>query len=295
MILVTGITGHTGRYFVENLEKNKFKEKLRCLVLDKTDADFLKKTKLNYEIEVGNLSDQKVLEKATEGIDTILQIYNINYSLNMLDAAIKNKVKRIIFIHTTGIFSKYKMASQEYKRIETEVIKRAKENKINITILRPTMIYGDMCDANISKFIKMVNKLRVFPLIANGKAKIHPVNARDLGKAYYQVLINPNETKNKYYNLSGQEEISIKDMLRQISKYLGKKTLFIPIPMFLSILCAYLLKIVTIGKVNIVEKVLRMNETRVFSHADATKDFGYEPINFREGLEHEVKEFLNIE
>lgn len=292
MILVTGITGHTGRYFINELVKNSYKDKIRCIIRNKEDEKYLKNTGLNYEIVIGDLGDQDFLNKVTKNVDVILEIYNIRYSLNMLEAAIKNKVNRIIFVHTTGIFSKYKMASSDYKLIESNVIKKSKKNNIDITILRPTMIFGDMCDANISKFIKMVNKFRIFPLIANGKAKIHPVNARDLGRAYYQVLMNLDKTANKSYNMSGQEEIKIKDMLKLISNYLGKKTVFIPVTMFLSVSFAYILKIFTFGKVNIVEKVLRMNETRVFSHEDASKDFDYLPEKFRDGLKREVNEFL---
>ena len=293
MILVTGITGHTGTYFIDELVKNNYKEKIRCVVRNENSKSLnhLKNSGLKYELAIGDLDDIAFLKEATKGIDTIVEIFNIRYSLNVLEAALKNKVRRIVFVHTTGIFSKYKMASGEYKVIEKEVIEKA-TGKVDITILRPTMIFGDMCDHNISKFIKMIDKLRVFPLISNGKAYIQPVNARDLGKAYYQVLMNQEATNNKDYNLSGEEEISIKDMLKQISSNLNKKTIFIPIPMWIALIAAYLLKIVTFGKKDIVEKVLRMNETRVFSHEDATKDFGYKPEKFKTGLERECKEFI---
>ena len=50
------------------------------------------------------------------------------------------------------------------------------------------MIYGDMCDKNMSKFIKMVDHLRIFPIINHGKNLIQPVNARDLGESVLQCL-----------------------------------------------------------------------------------------------------------
>lgn len=34
----------------------------------------------------------------------------------------------------------------------------------------------------------MVDKLRLFPVIDQGKSLLQPVNGFDLGKAYYQVL-----------------------------------------------------------------------------------------------------------
>lgn len=290
MLLVIGATGHTGRYFLEELDKNQYKGKIRFLVRKESDKEVFEKYNLDYEIIEGNLESKEDLQKACKDVDTILEIYNIRYSLNVLEVALKEKVKRIIFVHTTGIYSKYKMASAEYKQIEKEVIEKSK-GKIDITILRPTMIYGDLCDHNISKFIKMMDKMRIYPMIAGGKAKIQPVNARDLGKAYYQVLINEEKTKNKEYNLSGETPISIKDMLKSILKYLDKKSIFIPIPLWLSVACAYILKVITLGKVNIVEKVLRMDEDRYFDNTNAKNDFGYTTIDFQEGLEKEVKQY----
>lgn len=290
MLLVIGITGHTGKYFLRELKENNYTGRIRFLIRNKNDENIFKKYNLNYEVMYGDLNNKEDIQNACKGIDTILEIYNIRYSLDVLDAALNENVKRIIFVHTTGIYSKYKMASEEYKRIEKEVIKKAKE-KIDITILRPTMIYGDICDHNISKFIKMMDKMKIYPLIAGGRAKIQPVNARDLGRAYYQVLVNDEKTKNQDYNLSGEEPISIKDMLKNISYILNKKTLFIPIPLYFSVFCAYILKILTLGKINIVEKVLRMDEDRCFDNSKAREDFGYTTIDFQKGLKEEIRQY----
>lgn len=172
------------------------------------------------------------------------------------------------------------------------MIEKAK-GKVDITILRPTMIYGDICDYNISKFIKMIDKMRIYPLIGGGKAKIQPVHAKDLGKAYYKVLINEEKTRNKDYNLSGEAPISIKELLKMISNKLNKKTIFISIPLWISVFLAYIIKIITIGKIDIVEKVLRMAENRDFENEAAKKDFGYTTTNFEKGLEREINQYIN--
>ena len=111
MLLVIGVTGHTGKYFLQELMKNKYKEKIRFLIRKENEEQILKDTGLNYETFYGDLEDVESLKKACKDIDQILEIYNIRYSLNVLNAAIQNNVKRIIFVHTTGIFSKYKMAN----------------------------------------------------------------------------------------------------------------------------------------------------------------------------------------
>ena len=294
MLLVTGITGHSGRYFVEQLISNNYKGKIRCLVRKSSNIHFLKNSGLNIEIIVGDLNDKDCLEKITKNVDTILHIYNIRYSIPLAKAAILNKVKRMIAVHTTGIYSKFRIAAHDYIKIESELIDLAAKNQIDLTILRPTMIYGDICDYNMSKFIKMVDKLLIFPLINGGKNLIQPVNARDLAKAYYDVLIHPKVTANNHYNLSGDRPISIKEALTIISNKLNKKTIFIPVPLNISVLAAYFLKIITIGKLDIIEKVLRMGEDRAFNHELAKKDFNYSPMTFEEGIEIEILQYLTL-
>ena len=40
------------------------------------------------------------------------------------------------------------------------------------------------------------------------------------------------------------------------------------------------------------EKVQRLVEPRAFSHSEATKDFGYNPLNFEEGVKPEIEEYI---
>ncbi len=290
MLLVTGITGHTGKYFLKELIHHDYKAKIRCVVRKNSNIEILNNSGLDIEIVVGDLNDTFFVKEVMEGIKTVLHIYNIHHSPQIVRAAIDRKVERVILVHTTGIYSKYKSASAEYRRIESDVLDLAKE-KINLTILRPTMIYGDMCDHNMSVFIKMIDKMKIYPLIDNGKGLIQPVNARDLGKAYFDVLMRPDLTSNKQYDLSGNKPITIRDTLSIISDKLNKKTLFIPIPLKISAFIANISKIITLGKFDIAEKVLRMGEDRAYSHELAKKDFNYSPMPFDEGIEIEINEF----
>ena len=41
------------------------------------------------------------------------------------------------------------------------------------------------------------------------------------------------------------------------------------------------------------EQVQRMTEDKIFSFEDANKDFGYSPINFKDGIRREVDELIN--
>lgn len=282
MLLVTGITGHTGKYFLQELINNKYEGSIRCVVRETSNTSLLDNSVLNIEKVVGDLDDPDFIDSVMNGVDTVMHIYNIHHSPMIVESAIKNKVKRAILVHTTGIYSEFKYASEGYKKIEqkVKVLKSDTKCLTKVTILRPSMIYGDLCDRNMSKFIKMIDKLRIMPVINGGNSLIQPVNARDLGKAFFSVLTSPVESVGDAYDLSGERPIRMIDAFELISKELHKKTVFISIPLSLGVLMARVIKTLTLGRIDYIERVQRMGEDRNYSHDVATSDFGYNPMAF---------------
>jgi uncharacterized protein YbjT (DUF2867 family) len=294
MLLVTGITGNTGRYFLQELIKNKYEGPIRCIVRETSNSTLLDNNGLNIEKVVGDLGDREFIERIMDGVEVIMHIYNIHHSPIIVQAAIKNKVKRAILVHTTGIYSKFKYASEGYKMIEEKISRITNDLKCPtiITILRPTMIYGNLCDRNMSKFIKMVDRFRIMPVINGGKSLIRPVNARDLGMTFFTALMSPGTTDGKTYDLSGEKPINMIDVFKLISKQLNKKTIYISVPLSIGVFMARVLKTLTLAKVDYIERVQRLGEDRSYSHDNATSDFGYNPTPFEKGIQIEVQEYL---
>lgn len=296
MLLVTGITGHSGRYFLQELIDHKYQEPIRCIVRETSDTSMLDESGLNIEKIVGDLSDEEFINRAMDNVDTVMHIFNIHHSPVIVETAINRGVIRVILVHTTGIYSNFKEASRFYKEVEQK-INNLTENelcKLKITILRPSMIYGDLCDRNISKFIKMIDRSRIVPVIDGGKSLIQPVNARDLGKAYYDVLMSPEKTSGNAYNLSGDKPIQIIDVMKQIAKNLNKQRYFISLPIELALFSARIVYFISFGKLDYIEKVKRMTENRSYSHELATNDFGYLPMEIEKGIQIEVNEYLSL-
>lgn len=289
MLAVTGITGHMGGFFIDELVKSQYSGKLRCLVRTPVKAKHLLGSGLNAEIVEGSLESDEAVRALLRSADTVIHIAGIRHSRRILRIGRECGVKRFILVHTTGMYSKYKSASGEYLEIEQEIAPLIRN--LNITIVRPTMIFGDLCDYNISKFIRFVDKLPVLPVVAGGKALIQPVNARDLAKALHAVLHTP-ACCGKAYDLSGEMAITIRQLYQMIAQNLGKRRLIISLPMWLCVLGARGLKLITLGKIDIVEKVQRMGEDRAYSHDAAARDLGYTPEPFATGLKREVAQYL---
>lgn len=290
LLYITGITGHTGVWFLKKLEAENYTGKIKCVVRDISDVTLLKSSKLDIEIVSGDLKDSKFLNDSLKGVNTVVHISSIMYSEQLTNAAITNNVEWLIMVHTTGRFSSYKSASEEYIKIEDGILD--KRNQIGVTILRPTMIYGSSRDRNMYKLVSFLSKSRLFPMFGSGNNLMQPVHARDLGYAYYDVLVNKQITFNKEYNLSGKYPIKYKDLVLTVSRALGRKVLMVKIPLSLSVLAAKIYNALFKNAVISVEQVLRMQEDKAFSYEEAERDFGYSPISFEDGIKEEVHEYI---
>ncbi|MEG6585033.1 NAD-dependent epimerase/dehydratase family protein [Dendrosporobacter sp. 1207_IL3150] len=291
MLFVTGITGHTGRWFLDRLIKENYQGKIRCLVRENSNTEMLDKSGLSIEKVNGSLTDKTFLESSMAGVKIIVHISGILFSNNVVEAAIANNVRWAILVHTTGRYSKYKSASDEYIRIEDDILNL--RDKISITVLRPTMIYGSSKDKNMFKLIDYLYRNKIFPLFGEGENLMQPVHAKDLGYAYYDVLLNKDKTLNKEYNLSGKRPIRYIDLVKCVSQKLERKNYIVNLPLWFSIISAKIYNKISKNAIISVEQVLRMQEDKDFDYENATKDFGYSPVSFEDGIKEEIKEYLD--
>ena len=301
LLAITGITGKSGQAFAYRLEQNQEKIRkmfpggIRLLLHNERERDKDILPSFDVQRMYGDLDDEVFLGEAFLGVDTIVHIAGIHWSRQIVHAAANNFVRRMICVHTTGIYSKYKEAGEEYRNIDDFVYMMSKSKNIILTILRPTMIYGTINDHNVASFIRMVDKLPVMPVVNNAEYELQPVHFADLGKAYYDVLVNEKITGGHDYILSGGEEITLRDMLIEMGAYLSKRMRFVSVPFPVAYAGAWFFYLVSIGKIDLREKVQRLCEPRVYPHEEATRDFGYDPRTFRSAIGDEVREYMQAE
>lgn len=300
ILVVTGAAGkRSGGAFAELLSANlpdvllKYPGGIRLILRPGADVTELDRLLPDADRRFGDMTDPAFMASALEGADTVLHIAGIQLSEVLVDAAVRCRIRRLILVHTTGIYSKYKAAGEGYRQIDEYVISSCRDAGIALSILRPTMIYGNTTDRNVIKFIRMVDRLPMMPVVRGARYALQPVHYRDLSRAYLSVILQEESTSGRSYVLSGAEPILLRDMLSCIGEKLGKRRVrFLSVPFWFAYGGAVCLWAVSFGKADFREKVQRLCEPRAYPHREASEDFGFDPVCFSDGVTSEIEEYL---
>lgn len=294
LLATTGLTGKSGIVFARLLAESPLAEQyaVRVAVRLSSKTEALRAALPGAELCVGSLEDEAYLRELTRGADVVFHIAGIGKSVPLVQAALENGVRRVVLVHTTGIYSKYKAAGEYYREIDKKVTDLCRSSGAGLTILRPTMIYGTVRDGNIIQFIKMVDKFSPMPVVNHADYLLQPVHAEDLGRAYYGVLSHLEETAGKNYILSGRDPVKLIDLFRIIAGELGVKRRFVSVPFPIAYAGSWVMYLLSLTKIDMREKVQRLCEDRTYPHEEAVRDFGYNPMPFVEGLRREVQDYL---
>jgi nucleoside-diphosphate-sugar epimerase len=282
MILLTGATGFLGEFVLEELVNRG--HEVTCFVRKTSNLEKIKKLNVNYVY--GELDDYKSFSSALKGKKALINIASLGFghASNIVNACEEMDVKRSIFVSTTGIFTKL---NPDSKGIRLDAERVIKESTLDYTIIRPTMIYGTSKDRNMWRLVKFLKRIPVLPILGSGNYLQQPVFVKDLASAIVSAYENTVSIM-KEYNISGADALTYNDVVDITGKVLGKKVIKIHIPMMFSYNLLKMYEKVTKNPKLKAEQVLRLNENKDFSHEEAKKDLGYNPLSFEEGIRQEI-------
>ena len=113
-VLLTGMAGKSGLAFAKLLAESTLPAEytLRILVRTKEQMATLQAILPQAEYMLGDLEEPGHRDQMTRDVDILFHIAGIGKSPVLVKTAAKNGVKRMILVHTTGIYSKYKAAGE---------------------------------------------------------------------------------------------------------------------------------------------------------------------------------------
>jgi nucleoside-diphosphate-sugar epimerase len=193
-------------------------------------------------------------------------------------------LKRIVVFSSTSVLTKIDseiVAEREMLRslaaAEQEIVGACERNNVGWTILRPTLIYDEGRDINITPLSRLIRRLGFMLLVGGAPGLRQPVHAEDLAIGAIAAASSA-VTLNKFYCLPGGETLSYREMVGRIFDGLRKPRRIVPVPVWLWRLIFFLAKPL-FPKANVAMGI-RMTKDMAFDSAPAAQDFGWKPRTF---------------
>ncbi len=272
-VLVLGATSLIGRFALPRLQGLN----VPALALSRTAPDAPGWVR-------ADLSDP-ALEARLPGCPTVLSLSPVWHLPAALPALKARGMTRLVAFSSTSVFSK--AASPDayeqgmVRRLaegETAVRAFCDANGVDWTLLRPTLIYAEGQDQNVTRLARLIRRLGVLPLAGRGEGLRQPVHADDLAVAAILAAMSP-AAAGQAYDLPGGETLTYRQMAERVFEGMGRRPAVLPLPAGLWRLAFALARPLLPGAT--AQMGARMSEDLAFDGGPAARDFGWTPRPFR--------------
>ncbi len=266
-VFVTGATGFIGGNLVQKLAEQG--HRVHALYRDITRIKGLEHE--NIQWFHGSLDEKEMLDKAMRGCThachlgaytTMLvrkpeNMYekNVGGTSNILESAVKEKLQRVVFVSTAGVFGPSDGGKIDENTpypgdfithyISSKILAEKKvldfvKKGIDACIVNPTRVYGPgrMSTSNAARLadLYLQGKLKILP--GGGRAKGNYVYVDDVSEGIIRVL---EKGRNGERYLLGGEDLSMLDYINRVRAISGYATRMVGMPFFIILLVSYLL------------------------------------------------------
>lgn len=201
-----------------------------------------------------------------------------------LQALRQSGMRRLVAFSSTSRFTKTASASPHERAVaaalaegEARVEAFCRAHGVGFTLLRPTLIYTEGQDGNVSRLAGLIRRFGVLPLPGDGRGRRQPVHADDLAAVAMTAMARP--ATDRAYDTPGGETLSYRTMVERIFEGLGRRPRILPLPLPL-VRAGYALARPWLPG-STPGMIERVSEDLVFDPAPAQRDLDWSPRPFR--------------
>ena len=192
---------------------------------------------------------------------------------------------RLVAFSSTSRFTKRdspnaaeRAVAQSLADAETQVEAFCAAHGVAWTLLRPTLIYVEGRDGNVTRLASLIRRFKVLPLSGRGEGLRQPVHAADLAEGAIAAATAA-AAHDRAYDLVGGETLTYRVMAERIYAGLGRRPAIVSLPTWLFRGLLTLAKPFYPGATATMGD--RMAQDLTFDDTDARRDFGWKPRDFR--------------
>ena len=264
-ILVTGSEGFVGQYLITELKN----EKHDVVEFDiATGQDILNETHLDRALEKIDIVFH--LAAIIENSNPALWKVNVDGTNLLIKKTIEKKVKKLVFLSSTGVygFTKHVVDEKtptnpenpyEKSKVEAENIVLSHQEEMQVCVLRSAMILGP--NKYWSKMFRVLAK--GLPLPTKGKNTFQIVFVKELVGAL--ILLMKKGESGEIYLVAGKEKLTLKGFCSEVKGQLRKKKKILTMPAFWALFLGKLLRVKILTRENIrhLSKERRYNTKKI--------------------------------
>ena len=216
MILVTSANGRVGRLVIEALVKEGFA--IRAIDIN-PKSDSLKQLGVR-EVVIGDASDERVLDKAMEGIDQVLYVppmltyFEADMANLCCDLALKHHVKQYIYMSVCHSNMTRLLQHEQKSRAEAHLKYVGLQNDLNFTILQPLHYTHNVL---VKEMVETGRYVNFKPL----DRKLGYVDGHDVAEVAALVAKSGEKHKFATYELCGDIHLSINEIAELFKEISG--------------------------------------------------------------------------
>jgi uncharacterized protein YbjT (DUF2867 family) len=98
-----------------------------------------------------------------------------------------------------------------------------------VTLVRPAVMFGPD-DAFLTRMVKLVRTLPVYPMFGRGQTRLQPVHVDDVAEAIARMLNRSDGADRSCYELGGPRIYTYQELLQSIAGEMGTRARMVPMP-----------------------------------------------------------------
>jgi len=246
----------------------------------------------------GDLLDADSLLAALDGCAAVVHLAGLGYSSdehqneqvnvigsrNLAEACLKLGVRRVVNISSTCAG---RTRQDSYGRTKALAEREFDKTDLDVTHLRPTMIYGQGSD-EFDRFATIIRWAPRVPIPGNGTYRLRPVCIHDAVELFDRVLRSP-ESFGKTYDVAGPEPIAINEFIELVGHLQGKRAKILHVPERLALFGARILGRMMAHPPANMDQVLAFLQDTDVDIGPACEDFAWTPRPLHRGLEEVLR------
>jgi uncharacterized protein YbjT (DUF2867 family) len=224
------------------------------------------------------------LRAALDGVDGVVWTPSVGLVPSCLPVLEAARPERVVIVSSASVHTRLGSSGARRKRDAEAAIRGS---GLRYAILRPTMIYGNARDRNLTRLLDYLERFPFFPLFGEGSGLMQPVFVDDLVEAILRALVSP-LARCETYDLGGATALTYRELVESAAAALGRRVRFARVPLGLaagSLRWANRLGMRFLRE----EQVHRLTEDKVVDNARIMTDLGLAPRGFAEGIAEQVR------